>query len=243
MPNLKLGIMLLVSSMVLLECGKNGGPSESSIPDPVASFTESGEPVTPATISFLNTSQNADTYLWRFGDGDSTTITNPTHTYDTHGNYMVTLIAENSNTGRSGLEFKQILITPGKVYVERIRIDEMPFTDEYGAGWDLFSGPDVYSNLVTASNIVVSLRSYYFLDVAPSDLPIQWSLSSAFEITNWTTAYFVKLWDYDDFGDDYIGASYGFRINDIIAADGFVSTVVRQNSSGTIGTMITLRWQ
>ncbi len=243
MPNLKLGLMLLVTSMILLQCGKNGGSSGPSIPDPVASFTESGEPVTPATIAFLNTSQNADTYLWRFGDGDSTTITNPTHTYDTHGNYSVTLIAENSSTGKSDIMFNWISITPGKVYVESIRINDMPFTDQYGAGWDLFSGPDVFPRLVTLSAVIVSFQSSYDLDTAPSDLPLQWNFNPDYEITNWSTAYFVDIWDYDDFGSDYIGSSNGFRINDVIAVYGYVTTIMRQNTSGTIETVVTLRWQ
>ena len=236
-------IALLFLSITMLDCGKDNGPSTPSVPDPVASFTESGGTVSPAIITFQNTSQHADTYLWRFGDGDSTTITNPTHTYDSYGDYMVTLRAENSSTGLYDLELKQINITPGRVFIEGIRIEEMPFSDEYGSGWDLFSGPDVYSDLATASGTVFTLRSYYYLDVGPSDLPIQWSLSSGFEITNWSTAYFVLVWDYDDTGDDFIGSSNGFRINDVIAGEGYVSTVTRENSSGTIRTVVTLSWQ
>lgn len=243
MSKFKLGAMILIGTTVLFGCGKDNGSTGSSIPDPIASFTESGGTVSPATITFQNTSQNADTYLWRFGDGDSTTITNPSHTYDTHGDYMVTLIAENGSTGIIDLETKQLTITPGKVYLERIRIEEIPFTDEYGAGWDLFSGPDVYSDFATASDIVFTQRSQYYLDVAPSDLPIQWSIGSGYELTNWSTAYFVLIWDYDEFGDDYIGSSYGFRINDVIDTEGYVSTVVRENDSGTIRTVVTLSWE
>ena len=235
--------LILVLAVMMLDCGKDGGPSEPSIPNPIASFTVSGDTVSPATITFQNTSQNADTYLWRFGDGDSTTITNPTHTYDTHGDYMVTLRAENSSTGLYDLEFKQINITPGRVFIQEIRIENMPFSDEYGSGWDLFSGPDVYSDLATTLDIVFTLRSYYHLDVAPSDLPIQWLLSSGYEITDWSTAYFVLIWDYDNTGDDYIGSSNGFRINDVIATEGYVSTVARENGSGAIRTVVTLRWE
>jgi len=243
MRNLILGLIFMVASIILFDCDKSEGPSGPSIPDPIASFTESGEPVTPATIAFQNTSQNADTYIWRFGDGDTTTLTNPSHTYNTHGTFLVILVAINSTTNISDSYSKQILITPGRVFIEGIRIDEMPFTDSYGAGWDLFSGPDVYPDLVTTSSTVITLRSYYSPDVAPSDLPLQWSLLQSFQISNWTTAYFVELWDYDDFGDDYIGTSYGFRIDDVITSEGYVSTIMRQNSSGTISTVITLRWQ
>jgi PKD repeat protein len=131
-------------------------------------------------------------------DGDSTTITNPTHTYDSHGNYSVSLVARNSATNRSNTFYKMLIITPGRVFISSVRIDDIPFTDIYGAGWDLFSGPDVYPDLVTSSNIVFTLRSYYMLDVSPSDLPIQWNLAQDFQIPSWSTTYFISVWDYDD---------------------------------------------
>ena len=48
-----------------------------------------------ATFSFTNTSQFADTYLWYFGDGSSSTEENPIHTYLSVGNDTVILIASN----------------------------------------------------------------------------------------------------------------------------------------------------
>lgn len=44
-------------------------------------------------ITFTNQSQNAVTYQWFFGDGNSDTFSNPTNTYDEPGLYYVTLIA------------------------------------------------------------------------------------------------------------------------------------------------------
>ena len=49
----------------------------------------------PTTIAFTNTTINGNNYLWYFGDGDSSTVVNPTHTYSAPGNYNVTLIAYN----------------------------------------------------------------------------------------------------------------------------------------------------
>jgi len=235
--------LLLLGSLVLLNCGDKDSTTEPSIPDPIASFTESGEPVTPATIVFHNTSQNADSYVWNFGDGETTTITNPTHTYDIYGDYLVSLTATNTATNRSDIHTQTLTIDPGKVYITAVIINDIPFTDNYGAGWDLLSGPDVYPDLVTSTSIVFTLRPYFHLDVAPSDLPIQWNLSQDFEIPSWSTAYFINVWDYDDLGDDFIGGSNGFRINDIVASVGYVSSVERQNNSGTISTTVFLSWE
>lgn len=64
--------------------------------------TVSGGPETdgcaPLTVNFVNTSSNALTFLWNFGDGSGTTTTlSPTHTFTAAGTYTVTLSAANSN--------------------------------------------------------------------------------------------------------------------------------------------------
>ncbi len=48
---------------------------------------------TPATIQFNNTSINASSYVWDFGNGTTSTLSNPTATYDMPGTYTVSLIA------------------------------------------------------------------------------------------------------------------------------------------------------
>lgn len=45
------------------------------------------------TVDFTNNSTNATIYLWDFGDGNTSTENNPTHTYATGGTYMVNLTA------------------------------------------------------------------------------------------------------------------------------------------------------
>ena len=42
------------------------------------------------TYSFFDNSLNAETYFWDFGDGDTSTLQNPLHTYSETGNYIVT---------------------------------------------------------------------------------------------------------------------------------------------------------
>jgi gliding motility-associated-like protein len=63
-------------------------------PVPVAAFTGSFEGCRPLTITPVNNSQFATSYLWDFGDGIGTsTATNPTYTYYNPGNYTITLTA------------------------------------------------------------------------------------------------------------------------------------------------------
>ena len=65
--------------------------------DPLAGFT----PVLSGAnqVSFTNTSTNASEYFWSFGDGDTSTTAQPTHTYAAPGQYTVTLVA--SKCGQS----------------------------------------------------------------------------------------------------------------------------------------------
>ena len=52
----------------------------------------------PVTISFTNTSSGSGTlsYLWDFGDGFTSTLQNPTHTYVTQGSFTVSLRVSSS---------------------------------------------------------------------------------------------------------------------------------------------------
>jgi PKD repeat protein len=45
----------------------------------------------------LNNSTNATSYEWNFGDGSTSTLSNPSHTYVDGGNYTVTLTAFNGD--------------------------------------------------------------------------------------------------------------------------------------------------
>jgi len=69
-------------------------------PSPIASFTATPTSGTaPLLVSFNNTSANATTYVWYFGDGSASTQTNPNYTYSTPGTYTVTLVASTNNGG------------------------------------------------------------------------------------------------------------------------------------------------
>ena len=48
------------------------------------------------TITFVNQSTNAETYLWAFGDGKTSTNGSPTHSYASAGDFTVKLTVSNS---------------------------------------------------------------------------------------------------------------------------------------------------
>jgi gliding motility-associated-like protein len=76
-------------------------------PKPTASFTPSNLLAcnAPHTVNFTNSSVGATSYLWNFGDGNTSTNTNPTNTYNAVGVYGITLIATNTNGCSDTLRF------------------------------------------------------------------------------------------------------------------------------------------
>ncbi len=57
----------------------------------------------PFTVNFVNNSTNAGSYSWTFGDGGTSTATNPSHTYNSFGVYTVKLIANGGSCGIDSL--------------------------------------------------------------------------------------------------------------------------------------------
>ena len=71
--------------------------------------------VAPLTIDFTDTSSAGGTsWLWQFGDGDTSASQNPSHTYTVDGTYVVTLTA----TGPLGVLSFQDMVYVGSVVAE-----------------------------------------------------------------------------------------------------------------------------
>jgi gliding motility-associated-like protein len=68
-----------------------------NVSKPVVQFTSADTNTCKGTpVSFNNLSSNSASYLWRFGDGDTSTQVNPVHTYNSPNDFIVTLVAADS---------------------------------------------------------------------------------------------------------------------------------------------------
>ncbi|QKG79458.1 PKD domain-containing protein [Tenuifilum thalassicum] len=81
--------------MVKLIASDNNGVTDTAVQEvavgyPLASFTYVAN---KTTVTFTNTSINANSYSWDFGDGTTSTEENPTHTFPDGGTYTVALTA------------------------------------------------------------------------------------------------------------------------------------------------------
>jgi predicted esterase len=111
---------------------------------PIADFTYLANGL---DVTFTNTSTNGATYLWDFGDGTTSTDTNPIHNYLQTGDYTVTLIATSTNGCTS-------IVNSQTFHITNIGIDEFtqsfiynnPFTNSIQLQADAsFSLVKVYS--------------------------------------------------------------------------------------------------
>jgi serine protease len=89
-------------------------PSTAANQVPVANFTTA---ITGLSVQFTDSSSDTDGsitgWLWNFGDGSSSVVQNPSHTYAASGSYTVTLIATD-NSGASDTRSSIITVTSGQ---------------------------------------------------------------------------------------------------------------------------------
>jgi large repetitive protein len=84
-------------------------------PSPVVSFTHEANVCSGEAVEFINNSVNTSGNFWDFGDGNTSTLNNPTHTYSEPGEYTITL------TGTS--MFNQC----DAIFTSTVTILELPF--------------------------------------------------------------------------------------------------------------------
>jgi PKD repeat protein len=89
---------------------------------PTAACTSPGYVCLNSPICFTNLSTNADGYHWDFGDGNTSIMSDPCHTYAVAGTYTVTLTATKANYDAQG----NPLCCCTDVKTETIEVDDLP---------------------------------------------------------------------------------------------------------------------
>ncbi|MFH0756186.1 MAG: PKD domain-containing protein [Bacteroidota bacterium] len=90
------------------------------------------------TVTFTNSSTDADSYTWNFGDGTTSTDENPTHVYETAGSFTVKLTASNAD-GENEAEQSIVVADLNNHYVldgTTYTIDDEMFWYQSGMGGD-----------------------------------------------------------------------------------------------------------
>ncbi len=111
---------------------------------PTPNFTiATSEYCNDTPITFTNITSNASSFLWDFGDGESSTQINPNHAYDNGGVYTVSLIAYN-DLGCAGLLVKQNLVKINEV--DGLTISTNKTSACMGSSTIEFNSPDTYTS-------------------------------------------------------------------------------------------------
>jgi PKD repeat protein len=186
---------------------------------PAAGFSSN---LTGMDVSFTNTSTNAQSWLWDFGDGDTSTLQNPTHTYGTAGWYTVTLIASNPCSPHDTLT-DSILVCmdplAGVFTASNVNTPTVSFTDgsthATNWNWDFGDGDSSttqnpthnylsngnYTVCLIASNLCGADTVCSSIMVCPSDPTAQFTHTSAVfnaSFTNTSTFAVSSVWNFGD---------------------------------------------
>ena len=132
LKNIKI-ISILILAISFLGCEDD----DTLLPEVISSFSFTLNEDT-GTVTFLNISEKARTYLWDFGDGTSSTEINPIKTY-TSGTYTIVLTASNTAGASSTFEDELTVTIPDPPTPLTLPID--------------FDGTDVDYDIIVGDNI------------------------------------------------------------------------------------------
>lgn len=178
--------------------------------------------VAPCDVSITNLSEDAESYAWNYGDGETSNTFNPKHTYENAGTYTVTLTAI-SESGNEYSTNKQIIINeiPQKILVTGATIYKAPLQDFQGNNWDDESEgnlPDIFAELNNGTSVIYATSEDQFVtDVGLTDFPLTFTFNNIAEISraNFGNRYYFDVEDKDDSVNKVIGY-VSFTINQVV---------------------------
>lgn len=156
------------------------GLGSAYVPTVIADFTApvTSGCVTPFTVNFQNTSSNASSFIWDFGDGNTSTLVNPSHTYNTYGNFNVTLNANGGACGTdSTLKSSYISVSTSNPCIIQLPLNGTLATQTTCTG-KLFDGGGPSGNYADNSDAIVTISptgatnvtlNFLSFDVEPGD--------------------------------------------------------------------------
>lgn len=123
-----------------------------SPPAPVAAFSVLS--TQPLTVSFINASTDAVSFLWDFGDGSSSTLSDPVHTYAVDGVYTVRL----GVTGPGGTDFVTHSVTPSLSDDAIVDLAMLQLETQLGAGGGAVLSANIQDTPAQLANLITTPR-------------------------------------------------------------------------------------
>ena len=153
---------------------------DALLPEIISSFTYTLDDDT-GTVEFINISEKASSYMWNFGDGETSKEINPVKTYRASGTYTVSLTASNTAGASSTFEDDITIVIKAPITLP-ITFDDSNVnyalgTNTFnGASFEIVENPDVSgtndksSNVGAITNSGVAFEGIYFDLGTPVDL-------------------------------------------------------------------------
>lgn len=133
-----------------------GGPFVFGVDAQFTASPTSGCSV-PFTVNFVNSSTNAGSYSWTFGDGGTSTATNPTHTYSSLGVYTVKLIADGGSCGVDSLVSTNLINLNAANPCVVIMKDTGTYTTQTACSGTVYDNGGPSANYTDNTNSVVTI--------------------------------------------------------------------------------------
>ncbi len=212
-------IYLFAFSPILLSCCKDDSDESNIIVNPVANFTILGgnEPA-PHKVFLTNTSTGAASYIWEFGDGEFSYLTNPDHIFQEGGIYTISLTAANGAIQDTITKTVTILSRLTQVKLVQLVLTSFPELNN-DTLWDQDGSPDVYFE-IQDNSLSLLFRSGIKSDLQTPQLPAIYSTGLPYIFTSLSTTYYIKFCDYDDLSVSENMGGYYFPINTWVPGDG-----------------------
>lgn len=166
-------ISILILAIAFVGCEDD----DAVLPKVVAGFTYTAN-VDTGTITFLNISEQGDTYKWDFGDGTTSTLINPVKVYE-NGTYNITLKANNVSGASDVFEDKITILIP-EIVSFPISFDgantKYDATTFNGAAFTIVDNPDpsganeTVTKVGEITNSGAAFEGFYFDLGSPLDL-------------------------------------------------------------------------
>jgi PKD repeat protein len=183
--------------------------------------------VNGTTVSFINTSSNATSYAWDFGDGSTSTQTDPSHLYVNDGAYTVTLLANGLCDTDTTIQSVVVTTPPTAGFSSNLTAGCAPVNVQFSStssanatnfDWQfpggspssssienptvLYSTPGTYSVTLTVSNSAgsntVTQSNYITVSPLPASGFSSSILGAIATFTNTSTNASSYLWDFGD---------------------------------------------
>ncbi len=136
---------IFIFFVLLLSCQKAPSPAPVEKPITVDFTINNNNCVAPCTISFTNSSENAFTNSWNFGDNTNSGEENPEHVYQFPGEYTATLTARNEEGDEASVS-KQVTIEQEFEFITGMDLSYQSFLEPFNVKYYQENG-DVIDNL------------------------------------------------------------------------------------------------